>query len=199
MMAVVALSNYLVQFPVNEWLTWGAFTYPVCYLVSELTNRALGPEQSRKVAWVGFALALVLSLWVATPRIAAASGCAFLLSQLLDIAIFNRLRRQAWWRAPLAGAGIASVIDTAIFFSLAFAGTEMNWLKTRRRRSCRQVVQWQRCCYCLTAQRCGAFLPSRCAPLNTFAQTMIGVTGLVYEKLLIEIEAVALVQGIGTC
>jgi queuosine precursor transporter len=130
MAAVVAASNYLVQFPVQaqlgginlaDLLTWGAFTYPVAFLVNDLTNRALGPERARQVVLVGFVLAVVLSVWLATPRIAIASGSAFLLAQLLDVSIFDRLRRGAWWQAPLISSVIGSVIDTALFFGVAFA------------------------------------------------------------------------------
>ncbi|MFK8252717.1 queuosine precursor transporter [Ancylobacter terrae] len=127
MMAVVAASNVLVQYPVeafglNEVLTWGAFSYPVAFLVNDLTNRRFGPAVTRRVVYVGFALAVMLSIWLATSRIAVASGTAFLVGQLLDIGVFNRLRRQSWWQAPLAGSLLGSAIDTAIFFTLAFAG-----------------------------------------------------------------------------
>lgn len=127
MAVVVVSSNWLVQFPINDWLTYGAFTYPFAFLVSELTNRRAGPQAARRVAWLGFALAVCISMWLAPVRIAAASGLAFLCSQLLDISIFNRLRRQSWWRAPLFASVLASVLDTTIFFSCAFAGTDMPW------------------------------------------------------------------------
>ncbi|MBS7537909.1 queuosine precursor transporter [Ancylobacter lacus] len=127
MMAVVAASNVLVQYPVQmfglqEVLTWGAFSYPVAFLVNDLTNRRFGPAVTRRVVYVGFALAVALSVWLATSRIALASGTAFLVGQLLDIGVFNRLRRLAWWRAPLAGSLLGSALDTVVFFSLAFAG-----------------------------------------------------------------------------
>jgi queuosine precursor transporter len=128
MAAVIALSNVLVMFPINDWLTWGAFSYPLVFLVCDLTNRALGPKVARRVAWVGFALAVLLSLWLADPRIALASGTAFIVAQVLDIAVFNRWRQASWWKAPLIGSLVASTIDTAVFFSLAFAGTDMNWV-----------------------------------------------------------------------
>jgi uncharacterized PurR-regulated membrane protein YhhQ (DUF165 family) len=128
MVAVVAGSNVAVQYPINDWLTWGAFTYPVAFLVTDLTNRRLGPARARKVVYVGFALAVVLSTLLATPRIALASGSAFVTAQLLDIFVFNRLRRLPWWQAPLASSGIASVWDTALFFGLAFAGTGLPWV-----------------------------------------------------------------------
>jgi queuosine precursor transporter len=126
---VIVLSNYAVQFPINDWLTWGAFTYPVVFLVTDLTNRAVGAGAARKVAWVGFALAVLLSLWLADARIALASGTAFIVSQLLDISVFNRWRQQSWWKAPFIGSVIGSVIDTALFFFIAFAGTGMDWLQ----------------------------------------------------------------------
>ena len=128
MALVVVLSNFAVQFPINDWLTWGAFTYPVVFLVTDLTNRALGPSAARKVAWAGFAVAVVVSLAVAPWRIAVASGCAFIVAQWLDISAFNRLRQATWWQAPLIGSVLASVIDTAIFFFLAFYGSDMDWL-----------------------------------------------------------------------
>ncbi|MBO6717341.1 MAG: queuosine precursor transporter [Rhizobiaceae bacterium] len=128
MAAVVAASNYLVQFPVQQFglgeiLTWGAFTYPVAFLVNDLTNRRFGPEAARRVVFAGFVLAVILSIWLASPRIAIASGVAFLSAQLLDISVFNSFRRQAWWRAPFISTLAGSVIDTLLFFSLAFAAT----------------------------------------------------------------------------
>jgi queuosine precursor transporter len=127
MVVVVAGSNVAVQYPINDWLTWGAFTYPVAFLVTDLTNRRLGPGQARRVAYIGFALGVLLSIVVAGPRIAVASGAAFLTAQLLDIAVFDRLRRLPWWQAPLVSSGLASVWDTALFFTLAFAGTGLPW------------------------------------------------------------------------
>ncbi|ROR22672.1 hypothetical protein EC845_1574 [Comamonas sp. BIGb0124] len=128
MALVIALSNYLVQFPITAWLTWGAFSYPLVFLVCDLTNRAVGPAAARRVAWIGFAVAILLSLAVAPWRIALASGTAFIVAQGLDIALFNRLRQASWWKAPLAASAAASVIDTLVFFSIAFAGTAFNWL-----------------------------------------------------------------------
>lgn len=128
MALVVALSNWAVSIPINHWLTWGAFTYPVVFLVTDLTNRALGPQAARRVAWAGFALAVVLSLGLAGWRIALASGTAFIVAQLLDIAAFNRLRSLSWWQAPLFGSLLASVVDTALFFFLAFYGTDLDWM-----------------------------------------------------------------------
>ena len=97
-------SNWLVQFPINDLLTWGAITYPFSFLVTDLTTRLQGPERARRVVWVGFALAVLLSIWLATPRIALASGTAFLAGQLLDIQVFQRLRAGSWWRAPLVSS-----------------------------------------------------------------------------------------------
>lgn len=128
MAAVIVLSNVLVQHPINGWLTWGAFSYPLVFLVTDLTNRALGPQAARRVAWVGFAVAVLVSLWLAPWRIALASGSAFIFSQVMDIAVFNRWRAGSWWKAPLIGSLVASLIDTAVFFFLAFAGSDLNWL-----------------------------------------------------------------------
>jgi uncharacterized PurR-regulated membrane protein YhhQ (DUF165 family) len=128
MVAVVASSNVAVQYPINDWLTWGALTYPFAFLVTDLTNRRYGPAEARRVAYVGFALAVLLSIALAGPRIALASGTAFLTAQLLDIWVFDRLRRLPWWQAPLISSAIASVWDTAVFFALAFAGTGLPWL-----------------------------------------------------------------------
>ena len=130
MVAVVAASNFLVQYPVavqlgpvnlGDILTWGAFTYPVAFLVTDLTNRAFGPAKARLVVVAGFAVAVVLSIWLATPRIAIASGTAFLVAQFLDISIFHRLRHGAWWQAPMFSSLVSSALDTVIFFSLAMA------------------------------------------------------------------------------
>ncbi len=129
MAAVIVLSNVLVQHAINPWLTWGAFSYPLVFLVSDLTNRSLGPHSARRVAWVGFAIAVVVSLALAPWRIALASGAAFLFAQLMDVAVFNRWRRSSWWKAPLIGSLVASVVDTSVFFFLAFAGSGMNWLQ----------------------------------------------------------------------
>lgn len=128
MAAVVGLSNWLVQYPINPWLTWGAFSYPLAYLVTDVCNRCHGPRHARVIAICGFVVGFCLSLWLANLQIALASGTAFLVSQLLDVAVFNRLRRASWWKAPFWGSMAASLIDTAIFFSLAFHGTEVPWL-----------------------------------------------------------------------
>jgi uncharacterized PurR-regulated membrane protein YhhQ (DUF165 family) len=130
MVAVVAASNVLVQYPfavrlgglnLADLLTWGAFSYPVAFLVTDLTNRHFGPSIARRVVVVGFAVGVVLSIWLATPRVAIASGSAFIIGQFLDIAIFSRLRGRVWWLPPTIGPLIGSMLDTLIFFSLAFA------------------------------------------------------------------------------
>jgi uncharacterized PurR-regulated membrane protein YhhQ (DUF165 family) len=125
---VVVVSNIAVGYPINDWLTWGALTYPIAFLVTDLTNRSFGAKPARRVVYAGFAVGVILSLWLADPRIALASGTAFLVAQLLDIAIFDRLRRQAWWKAPLVSSLISSAVDTALFFSLAFAATGLPWV-----------------------------------------------------------------------
>ena len=130
MAAVVVASNFLVQFPVEyqigafnlaDLLTWGAFTYPVAFLVTDLANRRFGPATARIVVFCGFVIAVALSIWLATPRIAVASGSAFLLAQLLDVSVFDRLRNRVWWLPPLVSTVIGSGLDTVIFFGLAFS------------------------------------------------------------------------------
>ena len=132
MAAVVIASNFLVQFPVDyavgpialgDLLTWGAFTYPIAFLVTDLSNRHFGPAQARRIILIGFVLAVGISIFVATPRIAIASGTAFIVAQLADISIFDRLRHARWWRAPLVSSTLGSILDTVLFFSLAFAAT----------------------------------------------------------------------------
>lgn len=130
MVIVVVSSNYWVQFPVegilfganlSNILTWGAFTYPVAFLVTDMTNRHFGPQQARLVVLVGFAIAVVWSIFLATPRIAIASGSAFLLAQFLDVSVFDRMRKATWWKAPLISSFLGSVLDTILFFGIAFA------------------------------------------------------------------------------
>ena len=130
MVAIVAASNILVQYPfavqlgpinLGDILTWGAWTYPVAFLVTDLTNRTFGPARARIAVLAGFAVAVILSIYLATPRIAIASGTAFLVAQLLDIAVFHRLRDRAWWQAPMFSSLVSSALDTVIFFSLAMA------------------------------------------------------------------------------
>lgn len=125
---VVLSSNILVQYAINDWLTWGAITYPFAFLVTELVNRAFGPAQARRVAWVGFAVAVAASAVLAPVRIAAASGLAFLLSQMLDISVFDRLRQSRWWRAPLIATMLAAVLDTCVFWGVGFAGEDLPWV-----------------------------------------------------------------------
>jgi queuosine precursor transporter len=125
MTLVVLSSNILVQHPVQhlglgDYLTWGAFSYPFSFLVTDLSNRRFGPQGARRVVYAGFVLAVLLSVVLATPRIAIASGAAFLLAQLLDIGIFTRLRDRAWWLPPFVSSVVSSALDTAIFFSVAF-------------------------------------------------------------------------------
>ena len=132
MAAVVVASNILVQFLFGQWLTWGAFTYPVAFLVTDVMNRVYGAAAARKVVVAGFIVGVVCSLIgtqimgefgpLVTLRIALGSGLAFLTAQLLDVAVFNRLREGAWWRAPLASTLVGSSVDTAIFFTVAFSG-----------------------------------------------------------------------------
>jgi queuosine precursor transporter len=125
MTLVVLSSNILVQHPfqhlgLGDYLTWGAFSYPFSFLVTDLSNRRFGPQGARRVVYAGFVLAVLLSVVLATPRIAIASGAAFLLAQLLDIGIFTRLRDRAWWLPPFVSSVVSSALDTAIFFSVAF-------------------------------------------------------------------------------
>ncbi len=132
MAAIVVASNILVQFLFGQWLTYGAFTYPLAFLVTDLMNRVYGVTAARRVVFVGFAVGVLCSLIgtqimgefgpLVTWRIAIGSGLAFLTAQLLDVAIFDRLRDRAWWRAPLASTLIGSSIDTALFFTIAFSG-----------------------------------------------------------------------------
>lgn len=132
MAAVVVASNILVQHLFGQWLTWGAFTYPFAFLVTDLTNRIYGAAAARKVILVGFVTgALCSSIGtqimgefgpLVTWRIAIGSGIAFLSAQLLDVAVFNRLRQGSWWRAPLISTLIGASVDTTLFFTIAFSG-----------------------------------------------------------------------------
>lgn len=132
MAATVVASNILVQFLFGQWLTWGAFTYPVAFLITDVMNRAYGVAAARRVVVAGFVVGVLCSLVgtqimgefgpLVTWRIALGSGLAFLTAQLLDVSVFNRLRGGAWWRAPLASTLIGSSVDTAIFFTVAFSG-----------------------------------------------------------------------------
>ena len=140
MASVVALSNYLVQFPIRYFnlenlLTYGAFSYPVAFLITDLSNRRYGKDFAKKVVYLGFALGIFLTFYFSTNysdlisiRIAIGSGTAFLVAQLIDVHIFDRLRKKAWFIAPLTSSLVGSVIDTFLFFSISFYGTEMNWI-----------------------------------------------------------------------
>ena len=137
---VVVFSNYLVQFPVqyfglNEILTYGAFSYPVTFLITDLANRAYGKLVARKVVYVGFTIGVLLTLFVSTNfsdiisiRIAIGSGVAFFIAQNLDVQIFDFLRKKIWFVAPLASSVIGSIVDTFLFFSIAFYATDIPWL-----------------------------------------------------------------------
>ncbi|MGB3279074.1 MAG: queuosine precursor transporter [Pseudorhodobacter sp.] len=145
MAAIVVASNILVQHLFGQWLTWGAFTYPFAFLVTDLMNRFYGPKAARQVVLAGFVVGLICSFVgtqimgefgpLVTLRIALASGLAFLTAQLLDVSIFDKLRAGNWWRAPLASTLIGATADTAIFFTLAFSaglvwlepGNDVSW------------------------------------------------------------------------
>lgn len=142
MAAIVLASNILVQFLFGQWLTWGAFTYPLAFLVTDLMNRLHGPQAARKVVFAGFVTGVICSLIgtqimlqgdgftypAVTLRIAIGSGLAFLTAQLLDVSIFDRLRERRWWAAPLASSLIGSSVDTALFFTVAFSGA-LSWIE----------------------------------------------------------------------
>ncbi|MEE9320455.1 MAG: queuosine precursor transporter [Granulosicoccus sp.] len=129
MAVVIVASNFLVDIPINDWLVWGALTYPFAFLVTDLVNRSHGAATARQVVYSGFAIGVVLSLFLADVRIAIASGTAFLCAQLLDVYVFDRLRNRSWWVAPGISSAISTVIDTLLFFALAFAGTGGPWLQ----------------------------------------------------------------------
>ena len=137
---VVLSSNFLVQFPVNHYglnniLTYGAFSYPVAFLITDLANRSYGKIIARKIVYLGFLIGIIFTLFFSTNfadlisvRIAIGSGSAFLVAQLLDVQIFDKLRKNSWYIAPLASSSIGSVVDTFLFFSIAFVGTEVPWV-----------------------------------------------------------------------
>lgn len=145
MAAIVVASNILVQILFGQWLTWGAFTYPLAFLVTDVMNRVYGVSAARRVVVAGFAVGVVCSLIgtqisgefgpLVTWRVAIASGLAFLTAQLTDVAVFDRMRQGAWWRAPLASTLIGSALDTALFFTIAFSaaltfiepGNDVSW------------------------------------------------------------------------
>ena len=140
MALVVALSNYLVQFPVKyiglqDLLTYGAFSYPVAFLITDLSNRRYGKNTAKKIVYLGFALGVFLTFYFSTNysdlisiRIAIGSGTAFLVAQLIDVNIFDKLRNKIWFAAPLISSLIGSTIDTFLFFSISFYGTGINWI-----------------------------------------------------------------------
>lgn len=128
MALVVVISNIAVSYPINDWLTWGALTYPIAFLVTDITNRLFGVARARTVVYAGFLIGVILSLWAADMRIALASGSAFLIAQLLDITIFDKLRQKTWWKAPLISTIISSAVDTLLFFSIAFVATGLPWV-----------------------------------------------------------------------
>ena len=139
MAGILALSNHLVLLPINDWLTWGHFSYPLAFLVTDCVNRAAGAKTAARVVAVGFLVGVPLSfaanamfpadadadagnIFLAAARVAGASGAAFLAGQILDVAVFHKLRRSAWWRAPAFSSAAGSVADTFLFYFLAFAG-----------------------------------------------------------------------------
>ena len=137
---VIIISNYLVQFPINKFnlqdvLTYGAFSYPVTFLITDLANRRFGKKEARKLVYIGFSVGILLTVFVSTNfqdiislRIAVGSGTAFLIAQLIDIEIFQRLRKNKWFIAPITSSIIGSIIDTFLFFSIAFMGTGIFWI-----------------------------------------------------------------------
>ena len=141
LMGVIVLSsNFLVQFPVNylglnEILTYGAFSYPIAFLITDLANRTYGKIIARKIVYLGFLIGILFTLFFSTNfadlisiRIAIGSGSAFLVAQLLDVQIFDKLRKNSWYVAPLISSSIGSIVDTFLFFSIAFAGTKIPWV-----------------------------------------------------------------------
>ena len=137
---VVLVSNYLVQFPIKYYglekiLTYGALTYPIAFLITDLTNRRYGKKIARKIVYFGFFLGVFLTIFFSTNfsdlisiRIALGSGTAFIIAQLIDIQIFDKLRNKIWFIAPLTSSLFGSVIDTFLFFSISFYGTGVNWV-----------------------------------------------------------------------
>ena len=140
MSLIVALSNYLVQFPITYFnlenlLTYGAFSYPIAFLITDLSNRRYGKNTAKKIVYIGFSLGVFLTLYFSTNfsdlisiRIAIGSGTAFLIAQLIDVNIFDKLRKKVWFAAPLVSSLAGSTIDTLLFFSIAFYGTGVNWI-----------------------------------------------------------------------
>jgi len=140
MASVVALSNYLVQFPIKYFnlenlLTYGALSYPVAFLITDLSNRRYGKNVAKKIVGIGFLLGIFLTLYFSTNysdlisiRIAIGSGSAFLVAQLVDVNIFDKLRNKIWFLAPLTSSLVGSSIDTFLFFSISFYGTGIHWI-----------------------------------------------------------------------
>jgi len=138
--AVVLSSNYLVQFPINyygleEILTYGAFSYPIAFLITDLANRSYGKLVARKIVYVGFVVGITFTLLFSTNfadlisiRIAIGSGTAFMIAQLLDVQIFDKLRKKKWFVAPLTSSFIGSTVDTFLFFSISFYATGIPWI-----------------------------------------------------------------------
>ena len=137
---VVLTSNYLVQFPINHYglekiLTYGAFSYPVAFLITDLANRSYGKIVARKIVYVGFIIGIIFTLFFSTNftdlisvRIAIGSGTAFMVAQLLDVQIFDYLRKKKWFVAPLTSSLIGSTVDTFLFFSISFYATGIPWV-----------------------------------------------------------------------
>ena len=140
MALIVVLSNYLVQFPVHymgfqDLLTYGAFSYPIAFLITDLSNRRYGKNTAKKIVYLGFILGVILTFYFSTNysdlisvRIAIGSGIAFLVAQLIDVNIFDKLRNKIWYTAPLVSSLIGSTIDTFLFFSISFYGTGISWV-----------------------------------------------------------------------
>ena len=136
---IVLISNYLVQFPVNHYglseiLTYGAFSYPIAFLITDLANRSFGKLIARKIVYIGFLLGVGFTILFSTDfaelisiRIAIGSGTAFLTAQLLDVHIFDKLRKKKWYIAPIISSTIGSTVDTFLFFSISFYGTGISW------------------------------------------------------------------------
>ena len=138
--AIIIISNYLVQFPINKFnlqdlLTYGALSYPITFLITDLANRRYGKEEAKKLVYIGFIIGILLTTLVSTNfedtisiRIALGSGTAFLVAQLIDIEIFQRLRDKEWFVAPITSSILGSTIDTFLFFSISFLGTGIPWI-----------------------------------------------------------------------
>ncbi len=132
MASAVTLANILVQFVINDWLTWGAFTYPIVFVITDCTTRLFGGNIARKIMYVGVVVGIVFSLFFAPVQIAIASATAFIMGQLLDISVFSYLLKrcsaQLWWIPPSVSSFFGASIDTIFFFSIAFWGTQHPWL-----------------------------------------------------------------------